>query len=72
MIREQIELLRQWAAEDCDEVASIDLEIADTMERMLAVVEAARKMLGVKYKMMGSQEHCDLEAALAALDKDDD
>ena len=45
-IRKQIATLRAWADTDdndgLDETASFDREIADTMEAMLEVVEAAK------------------------------
>ena len=52
--------LRSWPIARCE-------EFANTMEAMNKVVEAAEAMLAVKYKMMGSQQHLELEQALANL-----
>jgi DNA-binding IscR family transcriptional regulator len=45
-IREQIACLRQWAGEDKSaDLVNADREIADTLERLLAVYEALQHSL---------------------------
>ena len=73
-IREQIQTLRYWASADQDDgdLSSCDNEIADTMEKMLVVVEAAKKWkkeLGPIDGTIGAW--IELGKALTALDSDE-